>query len=225
MSGTDVKTSAIVLRRTNYGEADRILNVLTPEGKMTVLARGVRKEKSRLAGGIEMFCLSDIVVHKGKSEFAVLTSAKMNKFFKGLLSDYTRVEVATDFLKKTSRAAEAVDSPEYFTILLQSLEALSSGYEVDIIKAWFYLNLLKASGEQVNLLTDTNGEKLVAGKKYSWDSLERAFSPSDVGKISTNEIKLLRLMLSADLALVLRVKLEAIEISEVLYIAQALFQI
>ena len=77
MSSQDLKTQAIVLRRTNYGEADRILNILTPQGKMAVMARGVRKEKSRLAGGIEMFCLSDIVVHQGRSEFAILTSAKM----------------------------------------------------------------------------------------------------------------------------------------------------
>ena len=47
----DLSTKAIVLKRTNYDEADRILNLLTPEGKMSALARSVRKEKSRLAGG------------------------------------------------------------------------------------------------------------------------------------------------------------------------------
>lgn len=47
----DVKTLAYVMRRTNYGEADRILNLITPEGKMSAIAKGVRKEKSKLAGG------------------------------------------------------------------------------------------------------------------------------------------------------------------------------
>ncbi len=42
---SDLRTRAIVLRRTNYGESDRILNLLTPEGKVAVLAKGVRKEK------------------------------------------------------------------------------------------------------------------------------------------------------------------------------------
>lgn len=51
----DLHTRAIVLRRTNYGETDRILNLLTPEGKKSVLAKGVRREKSKLAGGIELF--------------------------------------------------------------------------------------------------------------------------------------------------------------------------
>lgn len=62
------RTQAIVLRRTNYGEADRILQLLTPLGKMSVMARGVRREKSRLAGGIELFGVSDIVVTTGKGE-------------------------------------------------------------------------------------------------------------------------------------------------------------
>jgi len=49
------KTKAIVLRRTNYGEADRIIQFITPVGKISAIAKGVRREKSRLAGGIELF--------------------------------------------------------------------------------------------------------------------------------------------------------------------------
>ena len=49
MAGKDIKTYAYVLRRTNYGEADRILNLITPSGKMTAIAKSVRKEKSKLA--------------------------------------------------------------------------------------------------------------------------------------------------------------------------------
>ena len=52
---SDIKTLAYVLRRTNYGEADRILNIITPNGKISAIAKGARKEKSKLAGGIEMF--------------------------------------------------------------------------------------------------------------------------------------------------------------------------
>ena len=60
------RTKAIVLRRTNYGEADRILTLLTPLGQRNAIARGVRREKSRLAGGIELFAVSDVVLHRGK---------------------------------------------------------------------------------------------------------------------------------------------------------------
>ena len=53
------RSRAIVLRRTNFGEADRIVDLLTPSGRVSVMARGVRREKSKLAGGIELFALCD----------------------------------------------------------------------------------------------------------------------------------------------------------------------
>ena len=57
MNPRDLKAQALVLRRTNYGEADRVVHFLTPEGQVAVMAKGVRKARSKLAGGIEMFCL------------------------------------------------------------------------------------------------------------------------------------------------------------------------
>ena len=75
MQNKDEKTLAYVLKRTNYGEADRILNIITPDGKRAVIAKGVRKEKSKLAGGVEMFSLSELNIHYGKGEFGLVTSA------------------------------------------------------------------------------------------------------------------------------------------------------
>jgi DNA repair protein RecO (recombination protein O) len=54
-----IVTKGIVLTRTDYGEADRILHFLTPDqGKIAGIAKGVRKSKSKLAGGIELFSVS-----------------------------------------------------------------------------------------------------------------------------------------------------------------------
>ena len=97
---SDIRTKAYVLRRTNYGEADRVLNLITPEGKMSVIAKGVRKEKSKLAGSVELFSLIDLNVHKGHGEFAILTSAKMLKFYDKIMVDLPRMELAAFVLKK-----------------------------------------------------------------------------------------------------------------------------
>jgi len=62
------RISAIVLKRREMGEADRLLTVLTRErGKLTLLAKGVRKSASRKAGHIEPFTHVDLLVAKGKS--------------------------------------------------------------------------------------------------------------------------------------------------------------
>ena len=105
MLETDLKTRAFVLRRTNYGETDRILNLLTPEGKISCLAKGVRKEKSKLAGGIELFTLSNVVVHRSqKSDLGLLTSAKMEIFYDQILKDLSNLELASNILKEISNA-------------------------------------------------------------------------------------------------------------------------
>ena len=83
----DIRTQGFVLKRTNYGEADRILNIITPGGKMSAIAKGVRKEKSKLAGGIEMFSLVELNIHSGKSDLWTITSAKMLKYYSNLLVD------------------------------------------------------------------------------------------------------------------------------------------
>ena len=202
----DLKTRGMVLRRVNYGEADRILSILTPEGKMSVMAKGVRKARSRLAGGVEMFTISDLMIHFGRSEMGVLTGAKMVRHFGRLISDLTKLELASEFIKKVDRAAENIDNALYYDILEQSLTMLNDGVTAELVEAWFLMNLKRASGEEVNLYRDTNGEKLAADMRYDWDGTEEAFRVREDGVYGADEIKMLRLMLSVKLETICRVK-------------------
>lgn len=196
----DLRTRAIVLRRTNYGESDRILNFLTPTGKIAALARGVRKEKSRLAGGIELFSVADIVVHQGRASLATLTSAKMLEFYQNLLVDLPRLELASTCLKRLDRAAEQIDSPEHFELLLQVLKNLNRGADLNLISAWFHLNLQRIAGEELNLICDVSGQPLSPEQSYFWDAPESALRPDPKGNISAREIKFARFLLTNRLA-------------------------
>lgn len=222
---SDVKTEALVIRRTKYEEADRILFLLTPRGKMSVLAKAVRREKSKLAGGIEMFCLSEITIHQGRGNLAILTSAKMKEFYKNLVMDFDKMEMGSEIIKMAGKGVEMMDNPELFDITKQSLKALNDGGDAEIILAWFYFNLARAVGEQMNLYYDVDGEKLREDEKYTWDSMEKSLKKAKGGKITANEIKMMRLMLTAKLALVLRVKECKQMASELLYIAKTLNQV
>lgn len=207
MPKTDLKTEAFVLHRTNYGEADRILNLLTREGKISCIAKGVRKEKSKLAGGIELFTLSKVVLHLStKSDIHLLTSAKMDKFYQNILVDLDRLELASKIIKELNRITDQVDSPEFFNLLQQSLEGLNNGLNLMLVEAWFNFNLARVRGEQINLLSDTNGDKLQKDLHYIWDSTDMALRPQEKGNIRESEIKIMRLILSSDLTLVSRVK-------------------
>lgn len=196
----DLRTQAIVLRRTNFGESDRILNLLTPEGKISAIARGVRKEKSRLAGGIELFSVSDVTIHQGRAELGILTGAKSLNFYRNILTDLPRLELASLCLKQFSRAAEQVDSPEFFTLLRQILIALDSDFSLALVETWFWFNLARVSGEELNLIYDINNDQLSPEKRYSWDNSQSCLRVDPQGDIGPREIKLGRLLLQQSLA-------------------------
>ena len=221
LSKSDIRTYAYVLRRTNFGEADRILNLITPEGKISAIARGVRKEKSKLAGGVEMFSLIDINIHNGRGDLAVVTSAKMLKFYNNLVTNLDKMELAGLILKKVSLEAEHSNSPDFFEIVDQTLAALNVGVEKTLVESWFWFRLAKASGEEANLYYDTDGEKLDEKEKYSWDVMEGALIKSPSGLISANEIKMMRLLVTVDLMVATRVKNVEVMMPEILYIARS----
>lgn len=207
MLDKDIKTFGYVMRRTNYGEADRILNIITPEGKITAIAKGVRKSKSKLAGGIEIFSLIDFVIHQGKSDFGIVTSAKMLNYYSEILKNFEKMELGGMILKKINQVAENSPAGEYFDIVDQSLRNLNSNTNLILIESWFLLNVARVMGEEVNLYRDENGGKLQADKKYDFDGMRNVFVEKVNGDYGADEIKMLRFMVTAELDVVKRVKL------------------
>ena len=216
MQNKDIKTLGYVMRRTNYGEADRILNIITPNGKVTAIAKGVRKEKSKLAGGIEIFTLAEYNIHFGKSEFGIVTGVKMREHYDNIIKDLGKMELAASILKRVNTIAEGSDNPDGFRIVEQSLRAINADGDVRVIEAWYLMNVKKTVGEEMNLYRDVAGEKLKEDRKYNWDAYEMAFVIDVKGEYDAGDIKLLRLMASGDLAMVQRVKLQEDRIVRVL---------
>lgn len=200
------RTQAIVLRRTNYGEADRIVQLITPEGRVAVMARGVRKEKSRLAGGIELFAVSDVVIHEGKGEFGILTSARMVQFYRHILEDYDRLQFAYEVLKQVGRASELVDEPEWYHITFEIIKALDVlSINLQLIQTWFYLRYSAILGHELPLHRDVEGNSLDKDLKYIYDVAEKGLRTASNGELTSEHIKLLRLMAAKDISVLVQV--------------------
>jgi DNA repair protein RecO (recombination protein O) len=190
-----LRTRAIVLRRTNYGEADRILQLITPEGRQSVMARSVRKEKSRLAGGIELFAVSDVVIGQGKGDLGILTSARLVQFYRHIMEDYDRMQFAYDMLKRVANASEMVDEPEWYDVASEVLMGLdASSVELNLTRTWFYLRHAGLLGHELNLTHDVDGKKLSPEYNYRYDISEQGLRESNGGDIQSDHIKLLRLI-------------------------------
>jgi DNA repair protein RecO (recombination protein O) len=191
-----IRTKAIVLRRTDYGEADRILNLLTPEhGIVSAIARGVRREKSKLAGGIELFAALDVTVGQGRGELGIITGARLEQFYAHIMTDYDRLQFGYDAVKQVARAAGIMDEPAFFDLLNQTFAYLNDGQlDLRLTKAWFWLQLAILMGVGMNLTTDTNGMKLVEDARYNFSEADHSFVFYENGTFGSDHVKLLRLL-------------------------------
>lgn len=200
------RTKAIVLRRTNYGEADRILTLLTPNGQRSAMARGVRREKSRLAGGIELFAVSDIVLQRGKGDLYVVTQARLDTFFKNIVEDYDRLQFGYEAIKLIERASRDIDTPEWFSVLEQVFYGLNTkNMPLQLTQTWFYIHYAELTGYELSLENDVAGKRLNPDRMYMYDTVERGLRLSEQGEIGADHIKFVRLIAQKPLKVVAQI--------------------
>ncbi len=201
-----VRTPAIILRRTNYSEADRIIQLLTPDGKQSVVAKGVRREKSRLAGGIELFAICEVVIGEGKGEIGILTSSKLMYFFRHIIEDYDKMQFAYTAVKLVSKASEMVRGPEWYDVLAETLAGLDSkSVPFDLVQIWFYLHYSAVLGYELSLWHDENGKDLSPDINYHYDVAEKGLKAASNGELSSEHIKLLRLAATRQLKILAKI--------------------
>lgn len=193
-------TTGIVLSRTDYGEADRILTFITPDhGKVRGIAKGVRKSKAKLAGALELFSISDITIVKSRGEIDTLISARLIKHYANIVKDIDRTTAAYEFLRIINKNTEDKADESYFNLIAKSLEALDDkGIPFGLIDLWFKMQLLKISGHAPNLYTGENNQKLPRSKSYVFDYDKMKFASSSKGDFDSNSVKFLRVGLAAE---------------------------
>ncbi|HKX24570.1 MAG TPA: DNA repair protein RecO [Candidatus Saccharimonadales bacterium] len=220
------RTEAIILRRTNYGEADRILNLLTPErGKLSAIAKGVRKSKSKLAGGLELFATCDVTIMQGKSDMGTVSSARLVKFYGDILKDYDRMQLAYELIKMVNRATETVGESEFYYLLRDGMVYLNElSVDYRIVELWFRLRYASALGVGLNLVQTAQGEALKADQRYNFDFGDMAFSPHPSGRFGSEQIKLLRLAHAKDPAILRQVSGLGVVLDDCLWLVRALNQ-
>lgn len=191
-------SSGIILTRTDFGEADRIITFLTlDQGKVRAIAKGVRKAKSKLAGGIELFSVSHITLIVGRGEINTLISTRLIKHYGDIVKDLERTNIGYELIKIINKATE--DHPEevYFKLLKESFEALNDQtVNPQITALWFKMQLLKHGGHTPDLRTDKSGKKLQRGRAYKFQLENMRFEPAEGrrrGTFNSSQIQFLRL--------------------------------
>ncbi len=174
------KVEGIILKRRNLGEADRILTVFSlQKGKISVLAKGVRKVSSRRSGNVELLNRVLMYLHPAKS-FLILTEAESFDTFQKIKEDLTLSTYAFHIIEMVDKlTAEAQENRFLYENLVYVLQKLSKNprqifiraFEVKILAILGFANFEEGLGLGIedknilNILQDL--------ERLSWDSIEK----------------------------------------------------
>jgi DNA repair protein RecO (recombination protein O) len=124
--GRPVKTEAVVLRSMRYGEADRILHLYTPNrGRVSAIAKGVRRSRSRFGGRLEPFFRLRVELHEGRSELLTVTGADTVDGYRHLREDARALDAAARACDAVGRLFETSEPhPGVFNLLCRKLALL-----------------------------------------------------------------------------------------------------
>jgi DNA repair protein RecO (recombination protein O) len=126
MKSRAVKTEAVVLRSMRYGEADRILHLYTPHrGRVSAIAKGVRRARSRFGGRLEPFFRLHIELHEGRGELLTVTGAATVDGHARLRGDARALDAAARACDAVGRLFETSEPhPGVFNLLCRQLTLL-----------------------------------------------------------------------------------------------------
>jgi len=170
-------TEGIIVGRSNFGEADRLLTIITPfKGKIKVVAKGVRRINSRRGGNVELLNKVKLQIFQGKG-MALLTEAESLKTFPKIKSDLILSTYASHVVEVAQRLLpEEQLNPQAYNLLATVLTLLETNPRQIFIRA-FEVKFLSVLGfwslDQIGGIEERGDirELLEALQKDSWEEI------------------------------------------------------
>ena len=163
------RVDAVVLRHSDFGEADRLLTLYTRQlGKARVIAKGARKIASRKAGHIEPFTHVRLQLSKGKDMF-ILTQADTVDAYLPLREDLILTSHASYVLELLDRFTyeDETENSSIFRLLTDTLARLSSKTDTWLVLRYYEMRLLDHLGFRPQLLNCVNcGREIKAEDQF-----------------------------------------------------------
>jgi len=146
------RLEGIVLRRSDFGEADRLLTLFSAErGKTRAIAKGARKPQSRKTGHVELFMRSKFLLAEGR-DLDIVTQAEMVSAYPHLREDLVRATYASYAVELLDRFTVDEDPHrDLFDLLALALETLDATNDPLLLARYYELRLLSLTGFQPRL--------------------------------------------------------------------------
>ena len=146
------RTEAVVLRHSDWGEADRILTLYSREqGKLRAIAKGVRKMRSRKAGHLEPFTRVDLQLARGR-DLLIVTQAETVEPYLNLRENLLRIAYAAYVVELLDRFTYDEDShPPLYRLLTDTLARLNREEAPGLAIRYYEIRLLDSLGYRPQL--------------------------------------------------------------------------
>ena len=143
----------IVVRHTNYDEADRFITFLTPfQGRVSALAKGVRKLTSRKAGHLQPFTYVDVQLSKGKGASWLVTQVATIEAYPEITASLDKTVRTSCILELAERfSLENVENVQLFQLTLDTLRRFAVFEDIYPAQRYFDLQLLSVTGYRPEL--------------------------------------------------------------------------
>ena len=217
MASRTYRAEAIVLKTLDFGEADRILTLLTRHfGKVRVVAKGIRRSTSRLAGHAEPLAHATFQMARGR-ELDVLTGAETRAAYRTMREDLGRIAAGWYVAELADRfTADHEPSAPVFDLVENALRHLESGHVPALVCRWFDLHLLDRSGFRPELGRCVQCEGALPETENVWSPLAGGVicagclrAPEYAGvALSVRALKSLRFLLASDFEAAARLRID-----------------
>ena len=142
-----LKVDALVLRHSDWGEADRLLGLYTSQaGKIRCVAKGVRRLRSRKAGHLEPFTRVSLLLARGR-DLWIVTQADTIDAFLSLKQNLTTTTQAAYIIELLDRFTyDEEPNPTLFRLVSESLQRLDGGQDPFLVLRYYEIRLLDHLG-------------------------------------------------------------------------------
>lgn len=146
------RVEAVVLRHSDWGEADRLVGLYTREmGKVRAIAKGARKLRSRKAGHLEPFTRLSLLLARGR-DMLLITQAETIDAHLPIQDDLMLIGYASYIIELLDRFTyEEGENRALYRLLSESLDRLSSDPEPALVVRYYEIRLLDLLGFRPHL--------------------------------------------------------------------------
>ncbi len=202
-----------MLRKIDYGEADRIFTLLTQtHGKVGAIAKGVRRPESKLGPSLELYGHVDVLLAKGRGELDVVAQVQRlpGTRLAGELERMSHAALIAELAERVCEDRHPVDGVYELTVM--ALEELARESDPRRASAYFLMSALDLLGYAPQLAVCASCERPLPAKPAAFGAAAGGFlcDRDDLGMPHTSlaAIKVLRLMAAGDLQTYRRLKLD-----------------